>query len=879
MGLPVLSAAPVTIRHLRRGTGTGQITLLAATLVPQPRKGVNGRRGYQSGSYEAALNDEGTATIAFPNTVGDDGVLHRRRFLILTDPGYHPGDEWIEILQSGRVLFVGTPLGATKTRGQISLRLADGQWLLRKQRETTAGFWTHAPRDVFEHYTKARRALVADTFTSGADPALWDRVLTTDGAGYVRLGSPAGSSYITALSATADLIAVGPDRAWRLEMEYDRACNNLSAIWLRLSPIGVEMSIDFTSGTNLGNVACSVKVGAPIIVRLIRNSEVQVKKGASMAIEARDRHVFFYLDGRLVHAQEGPLITDATTCAPQVQFDASGSTGTIDVKSILLRRAEPFLMRGSDKGDYRLGGSPPSGGLQGSYFDDADLRTPVRAGYDCFVLVPTRSPYARRQDATVNFANANPPAWQPAGPPGGEFFSVRWTGAIFLDLAAADITLQLTALNYGVRLWVGKTMFGQQLLDNWGATGAATLTSGSLRTHLASGVAGWYPIRLEWVQRTGANGLVLQQSIGGGAYAAVPTTSLSPLGIYDSDVRYDSHSEQIKAIAETFALQFRCEPRSLESGVFPGEVVPRVRVGRDTDKVLEPTESTDVTVTIDAEDVSDTMLADAAGINDPANASQLTAENVNYASIRDPVAANRHPAVLTDYQALADITDPNLLRTRLDSLLGLRASTWQEVGARPRGYRERRDTFPLTGVLATFAWEPGDAVRLRDDDVDLDDSAPRQIIAPSWPFAPDGLGSPSVRFRQRPRSQQDALRAIVRSALLPQRNYQGTLTVIPGALGSTAPGEAPDNFTRAPLPANLADVVKAELVVARKGDASSWVIEINGVSTGLTLTTIGRFDVTAYIAAGTIVPGAWMFAKLTGGTSTYLIRLDLTVRI
>jgi hypothetical protein len=891
MGLPVLSAAPVTIRHIKIGAaGASSVVVLGATLVPQPRKGVNGRRGYQSGTYETALNEEGTATLTLPNTVGDDGILHRRRFLLFTADAYHPGDEWIEVSQSKRVLFVGTPIAGQKTRGQVTVNLGDGSWLLRKERETAAGFWTHSPRDVFEHYTKAWRTIVADDFTfPGADPAKWTKVNTTDLADAVRLNMTSAPTQgsITAISTFWGWVAMGTERDWRLELEYDMAPVAISTITVAL--------VDKTSGTSSASMQLLLTSPATGLMASITIQAGGVSQnpattdltpalvGGTLAIESRDRWIHFYFGGQLIGSLENTDTSDTgRLCVPKISYAylSGPGGGNVDVKSVLLRRADPYLMRGTDAGAYRLPGSPPSGGLQGTYFDDVDLG-PVTVGTIATVyarvLAPIWQPYARRQDATINFPTASP-GWQPAGPAANQHFSARWTGSIFLDLATADVTLQFASVEDAMRLWVGKTMFGQQLLDYWTTTGATTLTTISLRTHLGS-ISGWYPIRLEHVVTDGG-GIVMQQSIGGGAYATVPATSLSPYGIYETNVRYDSHTEQLKAIAETFGYQFRLEPRSLESGLFPGEMVPRVRVGRDTDKILEPKESTDVSIDVDAADVCDTLLADAAGISDPTNAAQLTAENINYTSILEPVVANRHMMVLSEYESLTDITDPGLLATRLDSMQTLRSTPWEEVGARPRGFRERRDTFPLTGALAAFAWEPGDGIRIQDPDLDLNDVMPRQIIAPSWPFGPDGLGSPSVRFRQRPRSQQDALRALMRLALLPQRNYQGTLVTVTGSSGSVPAGSgAVDAFSRASLPMNIASVVRAELVVQSKSDTSTQTIAINGAATTLTLTARGRYDITPYVARNAGTAQQRIVATVTGGTGNTEFALELLVSV
>jgi hypothetical protein len=882
--LPTLSAAPVTIRHITRAT-TGT-TVVGATLAAQPSAGVNGRRGYQTGVYEPALSEDGTAKITLPNGSGSDGVLHRERFAVYTDPGYLPGDEWVEVWQDNRVLFVGTPIGGTKGRPTLTLDLADGAGgLLPVQREFAAGFWTHAPRDAFEHYTKAWQPIVADDFDAGADATAWNSS-GANNPGFVRL-APVGAGAVKSLLAVSGqwpALVAATTRAWRLETTF-RAfalAHPMSSFYLFLGGTDggfaqIRLYPGYAEAT-----ALSLSAGTPVVVT-VPVPPATIVTGA--AIESRDRWILFYINGALLTTIESPFSSPGVEFLPGINVTNSSTGSSVaDIDAVLLRAAVPYLMRGADKGDYRLPGSPTPGGLKGSYYDEADLRSlgDTTVAFYGRVQSPTRTPYARRQDPTINFATGTPPTWQPAGPPGGLYFSARWTGSIYLDLEAADVTLRLASVDNGARLYVGKTMFGQELLAQWAnPTGAPyTLTSGSLRTHLETGRTGWYPIRLEYIQGIGSGGIILQQSIAGAAYAVVPSTSLSPYGIYEAEVRYDSHAEQIRTLVETFGLQYRVEPRSLESGLFPGEMVPRVRVGRDTDKVLEPPESTDATVQISARDSVTALLADAAGLADQANAAQLTTEVVNFAALWPSTTAARHIAVASGYESLAEITDPNLLRTRLASLLTLRSSPWEEVGARPRGHREMRDTFPpmfpMPGALAMFDWEPGDGIQLRDDELGLRDDSPRQIIAPQWPFGPDGRGSPNVRFRQRPRSQQDALRQLIRAVLLPQRNYQGQLVVVNGSLGASPATAYADIYSRVSLPTDLATIVGATLVLQAKGDTSAGTITVNGTATPLTAQVADRYDITPYVAR--ITGEQRMYINLSGHTSIAEYMVELLIR-
>jgi hypothetical protein len=884
---PVLDALPVTLRLIQRAaTGT---VVLGATLAAQSPLGINGVRGYQSGNFEPPLSEQGTMTVTLPNAAGADGKLHRNRFDCLTDATYNQGDEWIEVWHGiagrGRLLFVGTPTDWRISRSTITLTLVDGTGPLELQRETAAGFWNHAPRDVFEHYSKAWHTLIADDFAAGANATFWTTTGTTVAPG-VKLTPAAINTTVSLVPVNAQWAGVSlpvTDRVWRAEMTYNRAL-------LAADGVQFEMVSDVTSGTirlGVGGALTTLALydfaGVLYDSATVAQTRALTALGATVALECRDRWILAYVDGALAIALELDA-APAGTYRPRASITSGGTVGgTITIDSILLRRAAPYLMRSTDKGDYRLPGILPSGGLQGEYFDDSDLRTyGATLAYLRRALTPTRKPYARRQDPQINFASATPPVFQPVGSASGTYFSARWTGAIYLDLATTDIFLQITAHQWNARVWIGKTMYGEAAMDHWNVTtGAAfTTTSPSMRTHLGTSVAGWYPIRIEWVQLTGAGGLVLQQSTtgSGGAYSTVPAASLSPYGIYKAELRYDSHAEQLKAVAGTFGYQYRCEPRALETVLFPGELVPRIRVGRDTDKILSPSESTDVELAGSAQDTIQTLLADAAGLADPNNAAQLTGESVDFTAVFPAAIADRHMMTTTAYESLADITDPGLLATRLAAMLGLRLAPWEEIGARPRGGRELRDTFPLTGSLALFAWEPGDGIRIVDDQLGFADTAPRQIIAPSWPFGPDGLGAPSIRFRQRPRSQQDALRDLVRAVLLPQRNYQGQLVIVTGTHASNPATALEDTVSIASLPLNIADLVRCELVIQVKTDASAGTLAINGTTTGLTANTTGRYDLTAF-AARSAPTFPRVYAQVTGHTGVAEYALELLVRV
>jgi hypothetical protein len=874
--LPVLSAGAVTLRHIMQGTGTGAVTVLGATFMAQRRAGVNGLRGFQSGRCERAINDEGTATLTLPNAAGSDGMLHRRRFAILTDPTYHPGDEWLEIEHDG-LLFAGTPTDYDLTRSTLTLELADALWMQNTQRETAAGFWNHAPRDVFEHYSRAWTTICAADFATGVGTSDWLNHRLPNGGGDIPSPVGAGPVRLQLLDPFSNQllsndvmggIAHATQRTWRLEMTYDRHLLNATTK-ITLAFGRVQLLVSATTIQTVLDDGSSLDVASQL-------TTIQAtKSGCSLAIEGRDRWVLLYVDGALVGSYEYDFAEVATTYRPEIAFSGDSTAAYVDVHQVLLRRLDPYLMRGADKGDYHLPGLLPSGGLIGSYYNEADLRLLFGQAYYRRTLAPTRQPYQRRQDTTINFAATDPATWQPSGPDAptdGKYFSVRWTGSIYLDLEAADVTMRMSGFgssNHEAVLFIGKTMFGQEIA---GASGLLSVTSGSIRAHLGSSVSGWYPIRIDYTQSYAAAGIVLERSIGGAPYEVVSSAELSPLGIYEAQVRYDSHAEQLKAVALAYGLQYACDPRTLESGEFPGTVIPRVRVGRDTDKVLTPDESTEASVKGSASEVIDTLYADAAGLGDQANSAQLTAEAVNY----DALMPGTRMMVQSAYESLSDITDPVLLQTRLASMLGLRITPWQEVAARPRGHRELRSSFPvaLTADLALFAWEPGDGIRIVDEALDIEDETPRQMISVGWPLVPDGVGAPSVRFRQRPRAQQDALRALVRAALLPQRNYQGQLTVVSGTTSVLDSG-----YSRVTLPRDLASVTRCELIVTSKSDTSTWTINDYPAGTALSaFATTGRFDLMPYLSSfdGT---SPLMIIIAAGGTGTATYQLELVVRI
>ena len=233
-GETAINYRPVHVRHIVLATATtpGAVQVLGQWFVPADRAGVNGPGGFIAGEIEDRLGEEGAGKIAFPNTVGGDGVRHLDRFACLApDRKYEPGDEWLEVYEGpgpvGDLIGVFTPAGdRTITRSRIEILVRDGLYLQKKQRETAAGIWNHAPRDVIEHYSGAWQVLLADEFEHGFARNAWSRSRATVVDNAIKLTLPEGagvstSAYLLATAAQA-FIDPTPTSAsfapWRLEV-------------------------------------------------------------------------------------------------------------------------------------------------------------------------------------------------------------------------------------------------------------------------------------------------------------------------------------------------------------------------------------------------------------------------------------------------------------------------------------------------------------------------------------------------------------------------------------------------------------------------------------------------------------------------------------
>jgi hypothetical protein len=823
---------PVHVRHIVDGdqSAAGATAVLGRYFVPQDTKGANGRNGFQSGQDNANLRQESDFTIVFPNADGGDRVRHLDRFLILAtraDPGrdYKYGDEWLEVYEGdppgGDLLRVGTPIDATVTRTTIELHCMDALKTLEHARETAGGlYWCAAPRDVIENYTQGWQAWLKDDFTDlspfgghyleieqTTNDGKWTftRVEPAPSGSGLRLLSDGGGAFPRIKSHQQVSLGPGstdPHAHYRFEVRLD--ATNI--------PDGnvINISIRKDTGPDVGSSPLlSVNADGTVFTAGVMSRLAYTGTGAvELAIEVRGRWAYYYFNGQLIAcratSRNGVVLND-------VSFYVEGPTSAgafVDIGHVIVRRTRPYLLRGADKGDYRLPGAPPPGGLVGSYF--SEVATP---GFEQ-LLSPLNKPYARRLDQFLSWdvPSSLPNQWQPPGTPNGEKFTARWTGSIYLD--DPSTWRVRTRMSDRARVWIGKTRYGEQIIDDWPSGGNVGLnvTDSAPLTQLGT-EAGWYPIIIEFSAETGPNGFIFEASKNGGPWV-VPglpgAPALSPLGIFEDQVRGESHATMVKQLMDTFGYQYRCDPMQLESGEFPGRVAPRVRVGADYDLELREDDDTDLQVQVTAEDAVDALTADAQGLADQSRGAQLTAEVINFPGL------DQHVIIHEEAESLSEIANPELLLQRLNSLLALRSAPFEQVTATvlTEGGERKLVPIPLTGALAEIKWQPGDGVKRAYPILGVEDVGYVQMTTIARKFVPDALGLPAVSFRPRTRTFRDFLTRLQRQVIAPQRNYQGQLTTVQSAHAKAFSGSDADVW--APLPMNVDDVKRAELVVFDK---------------------------------------------------------------
>lgn len=743
-----------SFRHIKP-SATGAVTVLGRTFGFEelPTSALPSSPDMVSGQWTGRLQDAGDWQAAFPNAMSSDGQLWRNRF---SESGRL---EWVEIRAGGELEMVGCIETQTPNMNSVTVTGHDAWWCLKSQYERD---WQclQAPRDVIERATRVAVPTVADNFAGTTlNGAIWTATsggvhgpgtivvnngvtLTCNGNSFVEIASPVITSSATKWSVSATIAA------------YSASATGPATIGIGAANMDILLEISTTAAATVNvQMQDSGYLSPSIPVKLSAGVPIQV------LLERDGRWLRAFVNSQLVGiAQAAGTITGQQVVISNLLTVAG--TSAITVSNILFRTWEPFLMRGTDKGDYVLPGvaaTYPNGGLHGRYYNDLDSGSNL-----ALVLNPSKDNPATGQTAPwdqvdpILLANA-----VPAGSPlASTNWSAKWFGAIWLPFATAGLTGIAVALSWNastaVRLWVGNTAFGTQIIDQW-AFGSANNQFVSLSAANLQGASGWYPIVVESASNASSTTgprLVIQPlgagytDPGGTVLAAnavitCPATSLSPLGCVDERYQGSAYFDMVQQTANAFGHQITLEPMSLESGVFPGQLCPRVREGHDTEIILEQDTSDRVEPIInysnglDSTDQASSLQGAGAGIAD-GTGSQLQAEAVSTTAMQ---------SFLFDMQGWVDASDvayEQLLAQRVVSQLALQTTSLQNLTGDPRAMERYADTFPLTGVLAKMRWRPGDGVRVWLPDVNVMDTQTRQLAQITRQFGPLGRTSTSI---------------------------------------------------------------------------------------------------------------------------------------
>jgi hypothetical protein len=845
----------VWVRHIVRGAEgePSAVTVARATFVRKDvvegADGLGGREGWQAAEATLMLSDDDTFTLALANVTGDDGILHRRRFAILTDDDYEPGEEWIEFWRDpSELILVGTPTDYEKTRSQVVIKgssLTGG--VLNEVLSSDVDAWDAvAPVDVFRHYSRL------PVLIYGADLAV---PLSASGGEW---GTPYSISFS---GCQNDCFTIEARLRW-----VSAAPTAKGVSYVALNLLGWSIQTDLFDGST--QVFFPAEGFSPAFVVPGRALGIASPGPVSIRVVARYDHIFVFVGGELAcdfrRTKPEPSETAPSGPWPAPTFaQVFVKEGTLNIDGLHVETLAPFAMRGASAAvDRALPGIPPATGLRGQYWGLGASWTSVSESWKVAPLAI--EPVVDRVDPTVNFPITGGEKFPQAL--SGNYY-VRYSGAIYLDLATADRQIKVGGIGLK-RVYIGRTLRGEELIDRWQRPPESPFeyASGSLREWLGTSKSGWYPIVIEerGVIAPLVGHAILEDKPVGGVYAVVQQSRLSPLGCYGDLVKNTPHRQIIADVALAFGYQWRTEHRSLESGEFPGQLSFKALQGLVTNVVVDDTTTgTAAQVLGNAGDVVDGLVADAAGLADPKGSGQLGVQVVDYAR------ANEHMALRQGYESLSEITEQPLLAVRADSILALRSSPNEQVGVRPRGQRDL--VLPLSGPPAKFGWRPGDQVTLKLDSIDMVDQSPRQMSSVVWPLRPDGCGPPTVGFRQRPRTVRKAMERLQRAVYAPRRTYQGSLVVMPtdaGGSSTTAPIAGTDGYTRSALPGNKGKIVRGYLVI-QVLEGSGWRMEIDGVDLGAegALSSPGRYDILPWlISAGASAP-LHLYARLIGGTS------------
>lgn len=818
-----------------RTTVLGCTTMVAR---PLPSSNLPTSADLVTGSWTGRLGDSGESTLTFPNKEASDGTPWRQRF----DPTGHL--QFVEIyynneLESCCVIDQIPTIDQT----QVQIHGSDGWFLLKKAYERD---WivTQSPRDVIDRATQVWVPALADNF---AGAAIVGSTLTTNtgswtastsgsttsvtlptGGGVELYGNPASPPAIASATITSPALTVPTANAWRATVNFEQvvippgtslgdgsiiidiAESNGDAYYLSLvSPYNATGTVALAGNLQMGTGVLGL------------TSIVDPTTSFTLMLESDGQWVWGFINGQLIGCARRQ---HPTTTSLQLGITAiSGSAGqcSTTVTTAMVESLEPFLMRGTDTGDYVLPGNAstyPNGGLHARYFNDLDLQADSNAIWK--VLSPTRtnaylgsggSEYMDQQDPQINSQNPPPFSASNSGPGASQLpsWSCLWFGAVYLKMSAGVYTF--TTVQYtgagqptALALWVGKTRPQDVIINNWsyGTPGTTTFTfsANALAGALPYGAGtvnrdGWYPIIMQYSvgPTQSANAPVLRftppvtytdpggTALTGGTSVAIPSTSLSPLGCADQRYQGISHYDLAQQTVQAYGYQASVEPKQLESGLFPGVLAPRIREGHDTDVILEPDRGPrqdgegilNYSSGLDATDCAASLWGNGAGIQN-GNQGQLQA------SVFDAPTMMGSLFDVQQWQDFSDAAFPSLLQALLNSQLGLQLSPWQLLSADPTGRPRNAYAWPLTGTLAQMRWRPGDGLRIHARDINVWDSTPRQMLTVTRNLLPLGIASVQANFAERPRTGARTLKQQLFKATRWQRNYQGQIVTLTG---------------------------------------------------------------------------------------------------
>ena len=811
-----------------------------------------------SGEWTGRINDAGDFQLVFPNKEASDGLPWRNRF----DPSLKR--QWIEIYNDGYLEHCGCIEIVDKQRDQITISGHDGLWQTKMAYERD---WivTQAPRDVIDRGTQVSIPVLTDNFSPGSLDPQW--TVTATHSSTVTVGSSGGllmdvSNILGTAEIDSPTISLNSDTStWRAIVTIAQV--SLGTLSLFITE-GNGMVFQFLLGAGLAILAFLPFGSGATTVAV---TAVPKSVAYSLMLESDGEWINAFCNGQFVGGcRRRSDFSSTNSLQANVTLDKIDTVhATATISGIFVEALQPFLMAGTDGGDYVLPGfddTYPSGGLHARYFNNLDIqgdanrllkihhpsRTQAYSGSGGFE-------YANQQDATIN-AQQNPL-------PGAATsnWSCIWFGAIWLNLSAGNYIFEIdypaVANNQAIRVFIGKTQPGSYRLNNWGtffsniSGGTFSFNTTQLTAHLSydGGTVvrdGWYPIKIEYaVDGTAAaapvfkitNSPATYTDPGGTVIAAgfqstvVPATSLSPLGCVDQRYQGISHFDIITKTSQAFGYQISCEPKQIESGLFPGVCAPRIREGSDSDAILKPddTQRSDTEGLLnygnklDGTDTCTSLAGNGAGFQ---NGTQGQLQGFIY----DP---NSLAAALFNIQGWQDFSDASfesLLQSLLNSELGLRLAPWQLVTGDPIGHPRLANMWPLSSALAQMRWRPGDGVRIYARDIGVIDLRPRQLLTVTRQIHPNGITGTQVGFSARPKTHEQQLAKAIYQVRRLGRNYQRQLVTLQSDLspyisaGTIAPSGFTAFFGVALLPGD--QIVQAQVRFAYNGGTVG--LEING---------------------------------------------------